>query len=75
MNRIDDVYAGRIKFDDIEKQELYQDNLFIGVDFDLEHVGFTAEIGYPINRNDRDKSTTIWFGLGLYSEEVLKRLF
>jgi len=75
MNRIDDVYAGRIEFDDIERQELYQDNLFVGVDFDLEYVGFTAELGYPINRNDRDKSTTIWFGLGLYSEEVLKRLF
>jgi hypothetical protein len=75
MNLIDDVFAGRIKFDDIEKQELYQDNLFIGVDFDFKDVGFTAEIGYPVNRNDRDKSTTIWFGLGLYSGEVLKRLF
>jgi hypothetical protein len=74
MNLIDDVVAGRIKFKDIEKQELYQDNLFIGCDFDFRDVGFTAEIGYPINRNDRDRSTTIWFGIGLYSGELLKSL-
>lgn len=74
MNLIDDVYAGRIDFKDIHKQELYQDNLFIGVDFNFKDIGFTTEIGYPINRNDRDKSTAIWFGIGAYYGEVLKGL-
>lgn len=74
MTLIDDVYAGRIDFKDIHKQELYQDNLFIGVDFNFKDIGFTAEIGYPINRNDRDKSTAIWFGIGAYYGEVLKGL-
>jgi hypothetical protein len=74
MNRIDDVLAGRIDFVDIEKQELYQDNLFIGVDFNFKDIGFTTEIGYPINRNDRDKSTAIWFGIGAYYGELLKGL-
>ncbi len=64
MNRIDDVYAGRIDFKDIEKQQQYQDNVFVGLDFNIEIVDFTVEVGYPVTRNARDKSTTFWFGIG-----------
>jgi hypothetical protein len=74
MNQIDDVFAGRIDFNDISKQELYQDNFFIGFDFNFKDIGFTAEIGYPINRNVRDRSSTILFGIGAYYGEVLKGL-
>ncbi len=74
MNLIDDVFAGRIDFEDIGKQELYQDNFFIGVDFNFKDIGFTTEIGYPINRNDRDRSSTIWFGIAAYYGELLRGL-
>ncbi|HUV87984.1 MAG TPA: hypothetical protein VMX79_12845, partial [bacterium] len=74
MTLMDDVFAGRIDFKDVGKQELYQDNLFIGVDFNFKDIGFTTEIGYPINRNDRDKSSAIWFGIAAYYGELLKGL-
>lgn len=75
MTLIDDVYAGRLpksKFG--EQPDQFQDNVFIGFDFNFKDIGFTTEIGYPLLRNDVDKSTTIWFGIGLYYGEVLKSL-
>jgi len=74
MDLIDDVWEDRIEFEEIAKQELYQDNIFIGVDFNFKDIGFTTEIGYPINRNVRERSTAIWFGLGLYYGELMKSL-
>ncbi len=73
MTYIDDVYEGRIPFRKIP-QEKYQDNFFIGCDFNWRDIGFTAEIGYPVLRNDVDKSSTIWFGLGLYYGALLQGL-
>jgi hypothetical protein len=76
MTLLDDVYAGRLpqkKYAELPA-EIYQDNLFIGFDFNFQDIGFTTEIGYPLRRNDLDRSSTIWFGLGLYYGELLKGL-
>jgi len=75
MTLIDDVYAGRLpkkKFG--EQPDQYQDNVFIGFDFNFKDIGFTTEIGYPLRRNDVDKSSTVWFGIGLYYGELMKSL-
>jgi hypothetical protein len=75
MTLIDDVYEGRLpkkKF--AEQPDQYQDNVFIGFDFNFKDIGFTTEIGYPVKRNDVDKSTTIWFGIGLYYGELVRSL-
>jgi hypothetical protein len=78
MTLIDDVYNKRLPsgkfFKNRGLQEQYQDELFIGCDFNFQDIGFTAEIGYPLRRNDLDKSSTIWFGLGLYYGALLQGL-
>jgi hypothetical protein len=52
MTLIDDVYEDRLPMEKFaETPEEYQDNLFIGCDFNFRDIGFTAEIGYPIKRN------------------------
>jgi len=73
MTLIDDVYTGKTTMKKIP-QEKYQDEIFIGCDFDYRDFGFTAEIGYPVTRNDMDKSTTIWFGVGLWYAKALDML-
>lgn len=44
------------------------------MDFNFQDIGFTAEFGYPITRNDHNKSSTIWFGLGAYYGALLEGL-
>lgn len=73
MTFIDDVYAGRVPFKKIPQEE-YQDNIFIGADFNFRDIGFTAELGYPIRRNTLDRSTTIWFGVGGYYGALIGQL-
>jgi len=73
MTLIDDVPKKRIKFKDIPQEE-YQDEIFLGCDFNFRDLGFTAEIGYPIKRNDIDKSSTVWFGIGFYWGQLLKSI-
>jgi hypothetical protein len=76
MTLIDDVYAGRLPMKKYAKlpAEIYQDNVFIGFDFNFKDIGFTTEIGYPLRRNAVDRSSTIWFGIGAYYGELLKGL-
>lgn len=70
---MDDVYNGRIKFRKVPQEE-YQDEAFMGVDFTFRDIGFSAEFGYPIKRNECDRSTTIWFGIGLWYGALVEKM-
>jgi hypothetical protein len=74
MTLIDDLYNDRLpkeKFRELGGEH-YQDNIFLGFDFNYKDIGLTAEIGYPLKRNDIDRSSTIWFGIGLYYGALLE---
>lgn len=76
MTLIDDVYEGRLPIEKYSELfgEHYQDNIFLGADFNFQDIGFTAEFGYPLKRNTLDRSSTIFFGIGLYYGKALDAL-